>query len=378
MDRKNFKDKKNIKTYSIYKNSKIKSKKSFRFFKMVLLFLVIAAISYLSSMFVYSFINRKHCESVVIDESYKEDVKNNSNNKQQIREHSPKILNEYIKAVEAPKKLMFNGNVFRNFLKGVKRNNHNAVVVTLKDEAGNILYDTDVSLANKWKVVSKEGVVDLKKVFEIIEEEGLIPIAKINVFKDQRAPSPERENTFVFEDYEDAIYKFKDKETGNYLKYLDPESENTKKYIFDIIKEIKSCGFSYILLQNVSYPDCEFSKNMKGSDSIKRSVVLKRFFRELKKLKAHFIVGYDWDVLKNPKEDLRFLCDVKDLGIDINMPIVYRYENFEEFNEEILKLSKSKKGIVVIPKIEFKRNLNKVLGKLKEEKIESYVILQSS
>lgn len=379
MNKKKFQDKKNIKTYSIYKSSKRRNKRFFKFSKMLFLFLGVALVSYFVSLIVYSFINRKHCESVVIDDSYDEaKIKDKNLNKKQNQQQGLKILNENIKAVEAPKNIIFNKIMFKSFLKNVKRNNHNAVIVTLKDEMGNILYNTNVSLAEKWKTFNRQGSADIEEVMEAIKEEGLIPIAKINVFKDQKAPSPERENTFVFEDDEYIPYKFKDKETGNYLKYLDPESDVTKKYIFDIVKEIKSCGFSYILLQNVSYPDCEFSEKMKGCDTINRNKALRKFFKELKELKARFIVGYDWDVLKNGEDNLSFGGDIRKLNIDINMPIIYRYEDFEEYKEEIVRLAKSKRGIAVIPKLEFKRNLNRVFMDLKEENLNSYVILQSS
>lgn len=379
MNKKKFQDKKNIKTYSIYKSSKRRNKRFFKFSKMLFLFLGVALVSYFVSLIVYSFINRKHCESVVIDDSYDEaKIKDKNLNKKQNQQQGLKILNENIKAVEAPKNIIFNKIMFKSFLKNVKRNNHNAVIVTLKDEMGNILYNTNVSLAEKWKTFNRQGSADIEEVMEVIKEEGLIPIAKINVFKDQKAPSPERENTFVFEDDEYIPYKFKDKETGSYLKYLDPESDVTKKYIFDIIKEIKSCGFSYILLQNVSYPDCEFSEKMKGCDTINRNKALRKFFKELKELKARFIVGYDWDVLKNGEDNLSFGGDIRKLNIDINMPIIYRYEDFEEYKEEIVRLAKSKRGIAVIPKLEFKRNLNRVFMDLKEENLNSYVILQSS
>ena len=379
MNKKKFQDKKNIKTYSIYKSSKRRNKRFFKFSKMLFLFLGVALVSYFVSLIVYSFINRKHCESVVIDDSYDEaKIKDKNLNKKQNQQQGLKILNENIKAVEAPKNIIFNKIMFKSFLKNVKRNNHNAVIVTLKDEMGNILYNTNVSLAEKWKTVNRQGSADIEEVMDAIKEEGLIPIAKINVFKDQKAPSPERENTFVFEDNEYIPYKFKDKETGNYLKYLDPESDVTKKYIFDIIKEIKSCGFSYILLQNVSYPDCEFSEKMKGCDTINRNKALRKFFKELKEIKARFIVGYDWDVLKNGEDNLSFGGDIRKLNIDINMPIIYRYEDFEEYKEEIIRLAKSKRGVAVIPKLEFKRNLNRVFMDLKEENLNSYVILQSS
>lgn len=379
MNKKKFQDKKNIKTYSIYKSSKRRNKRFFKFSKMLFLFLGVALVSYFVSLIVYSFINRKHCESVVIDDSYDEaKIKDKNLNKKQNQQQGLKILNENIKAVEAPKNIIFNKIMFKSFLKDVKRNNHNAVIVTLKDEMGNILYNTNVSLAEKWKTFNRQGSADIEEVMEAIKEEGLIPVAKINVFKDQKAPSPERENTFVFEDDEYIPYKFKDKETGSYLKYLDPESDVTKKYIFDIIKEIKSCGFSYILLQNVSYPDCEFSEKMKGCDTINRNKALRKFFKELKELKARFIVGYDWDVLKNGEDNLSFGGDIRKLNIDINMPIIYRYEDFEEYKEEIIRLAKSKRGVAVIPKLEFKRNLNRVFMDLKEENLNSYVILQSS
>lgn len=379
MNKKKFQDKKNIKTYSIYKSSKRRNKRFFKFSKMLFLFLGVALVSYFVSLIVYSFINRKHCESVVIDDSYDEsNIKDKNLNKRQNQQQGLKILNENIKAVEAPKNIIFNKIMFKSFLKDVKRNNHNAVIVTLKDEMGNILYNTNVSLAEKWKTFNRQGSADIEEVMEAIKEEGLIPVAKINVFKDQKAPSPERENTFVFEDDEYIPYKFKDKETGSYLKYLDPESDVTKKYIFDIVKEIKSCGFSYILLQNVSYPDCEFSEKMKGCDTINRNKALRKFFKELKELKARFIVGYDWDVLKNGEDNLSFGGDIRKLNIDINMPIIYRYEDFEEYKEEIIRLAKSKRGVAVIPKLEFKRNLNRVFMDLKEENLNSYVILQSS
>ena len=383
MNKKNMDVKKNMKNYSrvVYRRAKIKKGRTYRFFRWVFLFLFVAAVSYLITLLVYSIINRQHCTHIEIDDSYAEEPNKNNFYSKSKNKAGVKNLNLDIKAVEMPKNLIFNEAAFKKFLRSTKESGENAVIVTFKDEGGNLLYKSDVALAHEWGTIL-HNAVDPLKIVELIKEYELTPIVKINAFLDGKAPFKDLDNTFLYDEYNRTkIFSFYDKDRGKQQTYLNPCKKLARRYILDIVKEVKNLGFQYVILENFSFPNCEFSEKMEDYDRIDRSYVLREVIKDLKKTNANLIFGYDCDVLYKEGEEKKEFCYGKEpdkLGIDLNMLILYRYEDFEKYKERIVQFANSRQNSSFILKLEFNKNSEKVLQYLKENSLDSYVVLKQN
>lgn len=357
---------KNFKMYSKFNR---KRNKKIMLFKFSGLFLIISLISYVTCLFIQSYKNRQHVKRVEIPENYGEEQKENvddfKNNKVQ------NILD--VKGVELPKNIIFKEKQFKNFLKKAKEDGKNAVIVNLKDEMGNVLYDSEVKEANLWKTAVKNAV-DVKEIVKLIKEEGLKPIAKINVFKDSKAPNPARDNTFVYEDYEETMCKFEDFKTKRKQVYLNPFKKAARSYIFKIVEELISSGFSYIYLENFNFPSCEDFSIVKDFDEEKKHVYLKAIVEKLNKIcNNKLILGYDYSFLKDYYEDedpstLKefFGFNVLSSPVNLHSVIIHDVEELNSFKKLGLKLQKEKK-INFIPKLELNKKSAYYLKEIEED-----------
>ena len=354
----------------MYSKFNRKRNKKIMLLKLSGLFLIVSLISYVTCLFIQSYKNRQHVKRVEIPENYGEEQKENvddfkNNNKKQ------KSLD--VNAVELPKNIIFREKQFKNFLKKAKEDGKNAVIVNLKDETGNVLYDSEVKEANLWKTVVKDAV-DAKEIVKLIKQEGLKPIAKINVFKDSKAPNPTRDNTFVYEDYEEMMCKFEDFKTKRKQVYLNPFKKATRSYIFKIVEELVSYGFSYIYLENFNFPSCEDYSIVKDFNEEKKHVYLKAIVEKLNKIcNNKLILGYDYSFLKDYYEDedpssLKefFGFNVLNFPVNLHSVIIHDVEEFNSFKKLGLKLQKEKK-IKFIPKLELNKKPEPYLKELEED-----------
>lgn len=348
------------KKFKMYSNFNRKRNKKIIIFKCIISFLIISLISYVFCLLIQSYKNRKHVKNVEIPENYGEEQKKDVNEFKNSKEKPQEGL--VLKAVEFPKNIIFKEKQFKNFLERAKKDGKNAVIINLKDEAGNVLYDSEVKDVNLWKTVVKDAV-DAKEIVKLIKKEGLKPIAKINVFKDSKAPSPFRDNTFVFEDDEDVIFKFEDFKTKKKQTYLNPFKKAARRYIFKIVEELKSLGFSYIYLENFSFPICEDFSNVKDFDEEKKGVYLKAIVEKLNKICDNkLILGYDCSYLKE-----FFNSNASNSSVNLHSVIIHNVEELKSFRKLGLKLQKEK-NVNLIPKLELNvKKKDDFLNELEEE-----------
>ena len=375
-------------------NRKIKLKKRFKRYKTaggkknlltvvlryVAVFLIFAFISYVMTLLIYSFINREHCTKVEIPEDYgqQEDEKKTTTDK--LKQEEGKDFNFNINAIEMPRSLIFNEASIDEFLKKAKNSGKNSVIIILKDEEGNVLYDSDVKFAREWNTVVKNPV-DAALIAEKIKKQGLVPIAKINAFLDQKATAAFKDNSFVLKHNEDALFKFEDFATKKVRAWLNPCSRLTKKYILGLAKEIKNLGYKNILFENMQFPYCEFSDRMKNFeyfDNIDKNEVLIEYFKRLKELDANILFAFDYDAFEtfdeeNGKAGVCFGGNLLKFKPNVFVPILKNGSDKEEFIETISNFKK-KNNFKFVPKIEIKEN-NNIIKKLKEEYIDESMSL---
>ena len=379
----------------VYKNSRNKRRRrNLNFFKYILAFLFIATLTYFSCMAIYSFVNREHISEVVVPENY--DIRPDNKNIAPPSSQPPEAVEKppvndspadedmlTISAIELPKKYIFNNNAFKEFIKIAKRKGKNAIVVLLKDEAGKLLYKSNTNLAKEWRTCVKDAVL-ANNIAEEIKKEGLIPIAKLNAFLDNTAPDPSRENTFLApnegNNKKENVYMFRDGAGRAQKKWLNPCCDATKKYILDLVKEVYSLGFSYVLLENMRFADTEFSFSLGDGNMVDKAEVLKSFVKDLNNTGAKFIISYDIGALSDESRAINcFGGDISKYNIKYQAPIVGLSEKIGEdvsFYENLISNLKSKRhGIVFIPKVELKNGADEFVSFLKEKSLDSSIVL---
>lgn len=286
-----------VKRYSkIYRGYGKKRSWLFHVFICVGLFVIIALVVYLIATGVNSYLNREKFVEIEIpqasdvDSSPKEDVLDNIAKQE-----------ETIVASEIPYNKLTDNKYLTRFIETAKNDKKNAIIIPLKNENGSLLYSSKVAEAESWGTISK-STVNAKKIATEIEKAGLIPIARVSAFYDQVASHAKRNNTYSYNSKKNTTYLFKNSATGKSEKWLNPYQSVARKYICDIVKEISDMGYKHVLLDNVSFPDTDFSNEVRTNDEGKsKSDILKQFFKELDSTGASYILSYSWDILGKEK-----------------------------------------------------------------------------
>ena len=144
-------------------------------------------------------------------------------------------------------------------------------ILTLKDTAGQVYYasQTAVGAAN-----AAPTQVELTSVASIFKEEGLVPVAALNAFRD---PAGARADHALAIRYQGQEYLWLDNKAsagGNPLwldarkngnPWLNPYAAETVQYIGDLIAEVHAAGFDQVLLENVRFPSSTSAKQDYGT-----------------------------------------------------------------------------------------------------------------
>lgn len=139
------------------------------------------------------------------------------------------------------------------FVKQAKADGYNAVAVLLKNETGELLYNSQNELAQKYGAV-KGKTVELAPVVKLITDNGLTPVAEINTFKDKTAANRENKNTYLIKG--DSGSTWWDNSPGKGGKpWLNPYTDQAKDYILGLTDEILDAGFKQMIYLTVQFPD---------------------------------------------------------------------------------------------------------------------------
>ena len=133
-------------------------------------------------------------------------------------------------------------------------------ILTLKDTAGQVYYasQTAVGAAN-----AAPTQVDLMSVTSIFKEEGLVPVAALNAFRDPAGARADRALAIRYQGQEYLWLDNKASAGGN--PWLNPYAAETVQYIGDLIAEVHAAGFDQVLLENVQFPLAQNGKQDFGS-----------------------------------------------------------------------------------------------------------------
>lgn len=157
----------------------------------------------------------------------------------------------------------------------------NAVLFDLKDQQGNILYRSDLDLVAQ-SGAQAENAYDLAALCQKLREKNLIPIGRLNAFRDPIAPSRIPDAGIKYMNTE-ILWLDNAADQGG-MPWLNPYSDLARAYVIDIATESVSLGVGRILLDNVSFPTGygqEYASYGPTADGVTRSDALSVFLDQI-------------------------------------------------------------------------------------------------
>lgn len=163
------------------------------------------------------------------------------------------IVSEFVpdnvRAVYATGWVMGTPSIRKNMISKLKENNFNAIVIDIKDEAGQLSYNSKVQTAIDIKA-SKKMISDIKSVISELKENEIYVIGRIVTFKDPIYASNITE--IAYKKADGTIWK-----DSNGRAWPNPYNVNSWEYPIALAKEAATLGFQEIQFDYVRFPSSE-------------------------------------------------------------------------------------------------------------------------
>jgi len=215
-----------------------------------------------------------------------------------------------------------NEAMFQSLIDLVDRTELNAMVINVKDDWGNVTFETDLALAQEAGAVHPD-LGDAKRLTARLKEKGIYSIARVVTFKDAWVPDarPElavaRVGGGVWEDY-------------NGVTWLNPYSREAWDYIVSVAKKAAEAGFDEIQFDYVRFPtDGNLDAIVyPGKDDRPREQVIADFLDYARRELRPFRVWTSADVfglVTSTPDDMGIgqLLEPASAAVDVISPMVY-------------------------------------------------------
>ena len=131
----------------------------------------------------------------------------------------------------------------------VSKMEYNTVIIPIKLKGGQLNFSPTYEGAAIAELGNDISLADMCKV---VMNAGFTPAVSINALNDNIYPKSNLESGFLQKDTKKLWY---DKTGADGKPWLNPSSNETKKYLSAITGEAAAAGFEYILCTDMSYPD---------------------------------------------------------------------------------------------------------------------------
>lgn len=162
----------------------------------------------------------------------------------------------------------------------------NSVVFDLKDDRGCLLYASAIEqgtavLRTQASRLGAEDVLPMDTLVSAaahLREKGFEPVPRLYAFKDQVAPYALANVKIGVEGSSSSVWHDANPSKGG-VPWMNPCSEEAHRYMEALVQELKTAGFSLVLLDGVQFPDREYSADYGTSElaALPRGQVLSRF-----------------------------------------------------------------------------------------------------
>lgn len=166
------------------------------------------------------------------------------------------------------------------FLAKLAGTNVTAVMIDVKDDTGTVLYKSKTQQAAQWETVA-ENALDLKVFADILRGQNLSLVARMSVFRDERAAFADRTNAIHYQQT-DMMWLDNSAEQGG-KPWLNPYAKGTQAYILSLVREVADAGASMLVLSDYHFPAFSETNATFGSESnnISRTQLLQSFLKEI-------------------------------------------------------------------------------------------------
>lgn len=222
----------------------------------------------------------------------------------------------------------------KSMIASIKENGFNAIVIDIKDEAGQLSYNSSVQTAIDIKA-SKRMVANITEVINELKENNIYVIGRIVTFKDPNFAS--KETNIAYKKADGTLWT---DYNGN--KWPNPYNENSWEYPIALAKEAAELGFQEIQFDYIRFPSSEgnvktIAYGLESSTKTK-SQVINEFLRKAMTELENYDVLVSADVFGiTTKRD----GDFENIGqnfaeiasiVDVICPMIYpSHYNFNEY-----------------------------------------------
>lgn len=239
-----------------------------------------------------------------------------------------------IRAVYATGWVMGTPSIRKDMIAQIKENNFNAIVIDIKDEAGQLSYNSEVQTAIDIGA-SRKMISNITSVIEELKENEIYVIGRIVTFKDPIYASKVPENAYKKSD--GSLWK----DSGGRC-WPNPYNKNSWEYPIELAKEAATLGFQEIQFDYIRFPSSEGKTKAISfgfeSDTKTKSDIINEFLEAVMTELEPFNVTVSADVFGiTTKRDGDFENIGQDFAkisqiVDVVCPMIYpSHYNFNEY-----------------------------------------------
>ena len=312
------KPRKVVRTKRIYKkkHSKLPGRVARGVF-FVLLLVLLVGFGYMLSKAIGGWISEKSEQSL---ESTQSSVPDESVPDEPLPESSePPEQSSVCGIVMTPQQASLTGSSLAEYLSGLKAQGYTTVFVTLKDENGDVWYQSDAAEAIHLHTVRADAF-DAQALCAEIKKAGLTPAAHITGLKDPKAAHVRNDNSFAYANQLTTNWLDSSVELGG-KAWLNPYMEKARIYLSQLAADAASKGFEQIVVSDVNFP----TRNTRNMNTIlkepSRTAILGQTLAEMQKA-AGDVPVYNWADMaeQSALSQNAGLVDLQAIGYQKNAP----------------------------------------------------------
>jgi hypothetical protein len=141
-----------------------------------------------------------------------------------------------------------NGASLEQLIRLVNDTELNAMVIDVKNDSGQVAYDSQIAMANEIRSDDTKPIADIRGLLRHLKENGIYAIARIVVFKDPYLSKIR--NDLAMRTKAGKVWHDK-----KGISWADPYQPDVQTYNIDIAKEAAQLGFDEIQFDYVRFPE---------------------------------------------------------------------------------------------------------------------------
>lgn len=161
----------------------------------------------------------------------------------------------------------------------VERTELNAMVIDVKNDSGEVTYDSKVNKVNTLQADRKKMIPHINKLLQKLKNKNIYTIARIVVFKDPFFAG--KQPSIALRKQDGGLWK-----DSKGIAWVDPYQAEIMQYNIEIAKEAASLGFDEIQFDYVRFPDngkkLDREVKFNNPDNVTKAEQISLFLKEAK------------------------------------------------------------------------------------------------